>query len=165
MDGRIPWKNCTEHVRQIGVVFGQRSRLGWNVPVMDSFERLKDIYNIPSEQYQNNLEELTQFLHLQELLKMSVRQMSLGQRTRVVARKFRGYADVSGRTWRDGEESSGQSDESLERSVASLYVKLDRQRYVPCPQDGTSCTLPVSGKISVQTDSYPGISGYSSCQR
>lgn len=66
--------------------------------MIDSFERLKDIYNIPSEQYQNNLEELTQLLHLQELLKMPVRQLSLGQRTRVVGRKFRGHADVSGRT-------------------------------------------------------------------
>ena len=82
VDGRIPWKNRTEHVRQIGVVFGQRSQLWWDVPVIDSFELLKDIYTIPSYEYQNNLEELTELLHLQELLRMPTRQLSLGQRMR-----------------------------------------------------------------------------------
>ncbi|MDE6738105.1 MAG: ATP-binding cassette domain-containing protein [Lachnospiraceae bacterium] len=82
VDGRIPWKNRTEHVRQIGVVFGQRSQLWWDVPVIDSFELLKDIYTIPSYEYQNNLEELTELLHLQELLKIPTRQLSLGQRMR-----------------------------------------------------------------------------------
>ncbi|MDE6845302.1 MAG: ATP-binding cassette domain-containing protein [Lachnospiraceae bacterium] len=82
VDGRIPWKNRTEHVRQIGVVFGQRSQLWWDVPVIDSFELLKDIYTIPSYEYQNNLEELTELLHLQEILKMPTRQLSLGQRMR-----------------------------------------------------------------------------------
>lgn len=82
VDGRIPWKNRTEHVRQIGVVFGQRSQLWWDVPVIDSFELLKDIYTIPSYEYQNNLDELTELLHLQELLKMPTRQLSLGQRMR-----------------------------------------------------------------------------------
>lgn len=82
VDGRIPWKNRTEHVRQVGVVFGQRSQLWWDVPVIDSFELLKDIYTIPTFEYQNNLEELTELLHLQELLKMPTRQLSLGQRMR-----------------------------------------------------------------------------------
>lgn len=82
VDGRIPWKNRTEHVRQIGVVFGQRSQLWWDVPVIDSFELLKDIYIIPHKQYQNNLEELTELLHLTELLRMPTRQLSLGQRMR-----------------------------------------------------------------------------------
>lgn len=82
VDGRIPWKNRTEHVRQIGVVFGQRSQLWWDVPVIDSFELLKDIYAISPNVYQNNLEEMTELLHLQELLKMPVRQLSLGQRMR-----------------------------------------------------------------------------------
>ena len=82
VDGRIPWKNRTEHVRRIGVVFGQRSQLWWDVPVIDSFELLKDIYSIPSNEYWNNMEELTELLHLQELLKMPTRQLSLGQRMR-----------------------------------------------------------------------------------
>ena len=82
VDGRIPWKNRTEHVQRIGVVFGQRSQLWWDVPVIDSFELLKDIYTIPNNQYHRNLEELTELLHLQELLKMPTRQLSLGQRMR-----------------------------------------------------------------------------------
>ncbi len=82
VDGRIPWKNRTEYVQRIGVVFGQRSQLWWDVPVIDSFELLKDIYTIPNNQYHRNLEELTQLLHLQELLKMPTRQLSLGQRMR-----------------------------------------------------------------------------------
>ncbi|MBO5227958.1 MAG: ATP-binding cassette domain-containing protein, partial [Lachnospiraceae bacterium] len=45
VDGRVPWKNRIEHVREIGVVFGQRSQLWWDVPVIDSFELLKDIYS------------------------------------------------------------------------------------------------------------------------
>ena len=82
VDGRIPWKHRKEHVRRIGVVFGQRSQLWWDVPVIDSFALLKDIYSISPQEYRNNMEELTQLLHLQELLKMPVRQLSLGQRMR-----------------------------------------------------------------------------------
>lgn len=81
-DGRIPWKNRMEHVRQIGVVFGQRSQLWWDVPVIDSFELLKDIYSIPVTMYHKNLDEMTQLLDLKELLKTPVRQLSLGQRMR-----------------------------------------------------------------------------------
>lgn len=82
VDGRIPWKNRKEHVRQIGVVFGQRSQLWWDVPVIDSFELLKDIYSISPAVYRHNMEELTELLHLQELLRMPTRQLSLGQRMR-----------------------------------------------------------------------------------
>lgn len=82
VDGRIPWKNRMEHVRHIGVVFGQRSQLWWDVPVIDSFELLKDIYSIPIPMYEKNLEELTHLLDLKELLKTPARQLSLGQRMR-----------------------------------------------------------------------------------
>lgn len=82
VDGRIPWKNRTEHVRQIGVVFGQRSQLWWDIPVIDSFELIKEIYSISTPQYNNKLEELTQLLQLQEILKTPTRQLSLGQRMR-----------------------------------------------------------------------------------
>lgn len=82
IDGRVPWKDRREHVRQIGVVFGQRSQLWWDVPVIDSFELLKDIYSISRNDYQHSLEELTELLHLQDLLKMPTRQLSLGQRMR-----------------------------------------------------------------------------------
>lgn len=82
VDGRIPWKNRMEHVRNIGVVFGQRSQLWWDVPVIDSFGLLKDIYSIPASVYRQSLDELTQLLGLRELLKTPTRQLSLGQRMR-----------------------------------------------------------------------------------
>ncbi len=69
-----------EHVRQIGVVFGQRSQLWWDVPVIDSFELLKDIYSISDPVYRENLEELMELLNLRELLRTPARQLSLGQR-------------------------------------------------------------------------------------
>ena len=82
VDGRIPHKNRIRHVREIGVVFGQRSQLWWDVPVIDSFELLKDIYSISQSTYRRSLEELTQLLNLEELLRTPARQLSLGQRMR-----------------------------------------------------------------------------------
>ena len=82
VNGRVPYKNRIAHVREIGVVFGQRSQLWWDVPVIDSFELLKDIYSIPQPVYQQSLEELTELLDLKELLRSPVRQLSLGQRMR-----------------------------------------------------------------------------------
>lgn len=82
VNGRIPWKNRIAHVSEIGVVFGQRSQLWWDVPVADSFELLRDIYRIPAANYKNNLEELVALLNLEELLKIPTRQLSLGQRMR-----------------------------------------------------------------------------------
>ena len=82
MDGRVPWKNRIRHVAQIGVVFGQRSQLWWDVPVIDSFELLRDIYSIPSDTYRANLDEMTELLGLSEILRTPTRQLSLGQRMR-----------------------------------------------------------------------------------
>lgn len=82
IDGRIPWKDRIEHVRHIGVVFGQRSQLWWDIPVIDSYELLRDIYSIPREMYRRNLEELTELLQLSELMQTPTRQLSLGQRMR-----------------------------------------------------------------------------------
>lgn len=82
VDGRVPYKNRIAHVREIGVVFGQRSQLWWDVPVIDSFELLKDIYSISDSQYKQSLEELTELLNLAELLRSPARQLSLGQRMR-----------------------------------------------------------------------------------
>ncbi|MBQ1848870.1 MAG: ATP-binding cassette domain-containing protein [Lachnospiraceae bacterium] len=82
VDGRVPYQNRIRHVAQIGVVFGQRSQLWWDVPVIDSYELLKDIYSIPQSKYDENLEELTSLLNLSELLRTPARQLSLGQRMR-----------------------------------------------------------------------------------
>ncbi len=82
INGITPWKNRKEYVKNIGVVFGQRSQLWWDVPVIDSFELIKDIYDIDSNEYKNTLDELTQLLNLENLLKTPTRQLSLGQRMR-----------------------------------------------------------------------------------
>jgi ABC-type uncharacterized transport system, ATPase component len=80
--GRIPWKARIRHVAQIGVVFGQRSQLWWDVPVSDSFMLLKDIYDIPPSAFQARLKALTETLDIGALIKTPVRQLSLGQRMR-----------------------------------------------------------------------------------
>ena len=80
--GYTPWKDRTEYVRHIGVVFGQRSQLWWDVPVLDSFELLRDIYKIPEAQYKQNVSMLTELLDLATIIQMPVRQLSLGQRMR-----------------------------------------------------------------------------------
>ena len=79
---RIPWKNRKEHVKHIGVVFGQRMQLWWDVPILDSYSLLKDIYRIPESAYQKRLRELAEALNLDDLLRTPLRQMSLGQRMR-----------------------------------------------------------------------------------
>jgi len=80
--GRVPWIERVAHVSQIGVVFGQRSQLWWDVPVSDSFSLLKDIYRIPAGEYRRRLGELCESLDISGLLKTPVRQLSLGQRMR-----------------------------------------------------------------------------------
>lgn len=82
VDGLTPWKSRVEHVRRIGVVFGQRSQLWWDIPVIESFELLRDIYSVPQAKYRQNLDELTALLQLSELLRTPTRQLSLGQRMR-----------------------------------------------------------------------------------
>lgn len=82
INGRVPWENRIRHVAEIGVVFGQRSQLWWDVPVADSFELLKDIYQIDEALYRKNRDELTELLNLSQLLRTPARQLSLGQRMR-----------------------------------------------------------------------------------
>ena len=78
--GLIPSKDRKEYVKQIGVVFGQRSQLWWDIPAIDSFNLLKEIYKIPNEQYESTLNELTKLLNLEEILNVPVRNLSLGNR-------------------------------------------------------------------------------------
>lgn len=82
INGRIPWKDRINHAKDIGVVFGQRSQLWWDVPVADSFDLLKDIYRIPDSTYRKNVKLLTEMLRIGEIIKTPVRQLSLGQRMR-----------------------------------------------------------------------------------
>lgn len=82
INGRTPWKNRVEHVKEIGVVFGQRSQLWWDVPVIDSFELIRDIYKVDNSEYRRTLSKLTELLDLGEIVKTPARQLSLGQRMR-----------------------------------------------------------------------------------
>ena len=80
--GKTPWNDRIEHVKNIGVVFGQRSQLLWDIPVIDSFELLRDIYRVSETVYKKNLEELIAVFDLSEFINTPVRQLSLGQRMR-----------------------------------------------------------------------------------
>ena len=82
INGRVPWKERTAHVREIGVVFGQRSQLWWDVPVIDSFELIRDIYRVDDHAYRKTLSRLTELLQIGEIVKTPARQLSLGQRMR-----------------------------------------------------------------------------------
>lgn len=82
IDGRTPWKERKAHVARIGVVFGQRSQLWWDLPVNDSFDLIQDIYRVPEDRYRKNVRELSEMLSLGEILRTPARQLSLGQRMR-----------------------------------------------------------------------------------
>jgi len=80
--GRSPWKERVAHVRDIGVVFGQRTQLWWDLPLAESFELLSHIYEVPAASFRSKREELVALLDLGPLLATPVRQLSLGQRMR-----------------------------------------------------------------------------------
>lgn len=80
--GRDPYKYRKENASNLGVVFGQKSQLWWDLPVVDTYVLLKKIYRIPDEKYQKNLDYYTKALDMQSFIKQPVRQLSLGQRMR-----------------------------------------------------------------------------------
>ena len=82
VDGRVPYQARQENAKQIGVVFGQRSQLYWDLPLVESFELLRAIYAIPRGRYDANLRYFTETLEMGEFLHTPVRQISLGQRMR-----------------------------------------------------------------------------------
>ena len=82
IDKMVPWEDRKRFVKKIGVVFGQRSQLWWDIPTEDTFLLLKDIYDISDEEYQKNKEDLIERLNLKDIINIPVRQLSLGQRMR-----------------------------------------------------------------------------------
>ena len=80
--GIDPSRSRVELTRRIGVVFGQRTTLWWDLPLRDSFDLLRRIYRVDTERHRRNLAEFTELLDLGELLDTPVRQLSLGQRMR-----------------------------------------------------------------------------------
>lgn len=79
---QIPWKDRKKYVSSIGVVFGQRSQLWWDIPAIDSFNLLKDIYKLDNDEYKKTLNELVDMLNLKDIINIPVRQLSLGSRMR-----------------------------------------------------------------------------------
>lgn len=82
VDGYIPYRDRKKYVRNIGVVFGQKTQMWWDLPVIDTYELLRGIYKVDEKKYKKQLEYLVDRLFLQDILKQPVRQLSLGQRMR-----------------------------------------------------------------------------------
>lgn len=82
VNGYVPYKQRKDYVAGIGVVFGQKSQLQWDLPVIDSFELLRAIYRIPDDLYKKNLDRFVEMLDMGKFINQPVRQLSLGQRMR-----------------------------------------------------------------------------------
>ena len=82
IDGLVPWIDRKKYVSNIGVVFGQRSQLWWDIPAIDTFDLLRDMYKINKEDYEQTKNELISLLKIEKVVKVPVRQLSLGQRMR-----------------------------------------------------------------------------------
>ncbi len=80
--GYVPWEDRKAYVRNIGVVFGQKSQLMWDLPPIDSFYMHKAIFSIDDEKFSKQLNKLTSMLGLENIMKRPTRQLSLGERMR-----------------------------------------------------------------------------------
>ena len=82
IDGEMPYKKRMQVAEKIGVVFGQKTQLWWDIPLIESFKVLKEIYRVSDEEYEERMEFLCETLDLKEFLNQPVRTLSLGQRMR-----------------------------------------------------------------------------------
>ena len=80
--GFVPYNERDKYVKHIGVVFGQRSQLWWDIPAEDTFDLLKDVYDIPNDKFNKTKQELIEKLNLKDFINVPVRQLSLGHRMR-----------------------------------------------------------------------------------
>lgn len=80
--GLVPAKNRVQNAGNIGVMFGQKTQLWWDIPVKETFSLLRDIYEIPEDRYQKQLQMLTELLDMSSFMGQPARQLSLGQRVR-----------------------------------------------------------------------------------
>ncbi|MFH1638080.1 MAG: ATP-binding cassette domain-containing protein [Candidatus Woesearchaeota archaeon] len=78
--GYIPWKQRKKYVKNIGVVFGQKEQLWWDLPPMDTFIFNRDIYDIPRKAFDKRLKSMLQMLKIEGVAKTPVRDLSLGER-------------------------------------------------------------------------------------
>ena len=82
VDGLVPNKNRIENNKKIGAVFGQKTQLWWDLPVIESFRLIKKMYKIPDGEYRKNLKKFSEILELDDLLEKQVKNLSLGQKMR-----------------------------------------------------------------------------------
>lgn len=82
VNGFLPWKQRRQYVAGIGAVFGQRTTLWWDLPVIESLQLLQHIYRVPEDRFRKNLEDFRELLELDPFLDTPVRSLSLGQRMR-----------------------------------------------------------------------------------
>ena len=80
--GFVPWKQRTRYVQHIGVIFGQKTQLWWDIPAADTFELHRELYNIPKKEFDERLKHMIKILEIGEVMKKPVRQLSLGERMR-----------------------------------------------------------------------------------
>jgi len=124
VDGNIPYKNRAKNAENIGVVFGQRSQLWWALPLIESFKLLRDIYQIPQENYEKMLELYQSLVDIEPILHKPVRQMSLGQRT---------LSDILAAFLHDPkivflDEPTIGLDVSMKAKIRTLIHELNKQR-------------------------------------
>lgn len=82
INGQIPQNNRQKYVKEIGVVFGQRTQLWWDLPLTETYNVLKEIYEVDDEQFKKRMAFLNEVLELQDFIQSPVRTLSLGQRMR-----------------------------------------------------------------------------------
>src|SRR5690242_19752681 len=82
VNGFIPWKQRTQYVKTIGVVFGQRTQLWWDIAVVESLKLLRRIYEIPQREFDERMERFNDLLGINDYLHTPVRKLSLGERMR-----------------------------------------------------------------------------------
>lgn len=82
VNGKVPYENRIENNKKIGAVFGQKTQLWWDLPVIESFRLIKKMYKIPENEYRKNLKKFSNLLELDELLNKPVKNLSLGQKMR-----------------------------------------------------------------------------------
>ncbi|MBQ6991749.1 MAG: ATP-binding cassette domain-containing protein [Clostridia bacterium] len=82
VNGLVPYKSRIENNKNIGAVFGQKTQLWWDLPVIESFRLIKKMYKIPEGEYRKNLKKFTELLDLEDLLEKQVKNLSLGQKMR-----------------------------------------------------------------------------------
>ena len=82
VDGLVPWRDRERNALHIGVVFGQRTQLWWDLPLIESLELIGKMYRLDRKTYRRNLDRLNSLLEMEPFLGTPVRQLSLGQRMR-----------------------------------------------------------------------------------